>query len=210
VIPTFTIAPDLTRKVGTMSTSSSLASFGSNKAFVVTVGAIKVPPSPVTNAEKVELIGSFVELCDFHLRQHQLSDFDGLTRICVANVGLKLGPVLVAVGDDPKQLLRLCRRIATPSYVGKPRKLWRNVEDQLRRGAMILGGEAGVGKAAPIKADARAKIEQAIEDLGKEAKPDQVIKAAGVGHQPGRKILRALEDEGRYSGFARAKPVRYL
>jgi hypothetical protein len=41
------------------------------------------------------------------------------------------------------------------------------------------------------------------------AKPDALIKAAGMRRTKGRAVLRALERLGEYAGFARSRPERY-
>ena len=59
------------------------------------------------------------------------------------------------------------------------------------------------------KIDNMERIEIAIAKHGKAAKPDVIIKEAQINRQSGRQLLRKLEDEGKYSGFARDLADRY-
>ncbi|MBL8796941.1 MAG: hypothetical protein JNM56_23775 [Planctomycetia bacterium] len=54
-----------------------------------------------------------------------------------------------------------------------------------------------------------ASLLRAITACGKDAKPDMVIATAGVGSKRGRDLLRRLEEDGKYSGFARNRPRRF-
>lgn len=44
---------------------------------------------------------------------------------------------------------------------------------------------------------------------GKKAPAKELIKAVGIANQRGRDLLRELQDQGRYKGFARSRPRRY-
>lgn len=52
-------------------------------------------------------------------------------------------------------------------------------------------------------------LRKAIRQLGRDAKPDAIIRAAEVNEQDGRDALRELEAAGDYEGFARRRPRRY-
>ena len=45
---------------------------------------------------------------------------------------------------------------------------------------------------------------------GRRAKPESLIKAAGIGNQSARNVLRWLADRGEYEGFTRARPARFM
>jgi hypothetical protein len=54
-----------------------------------------------------------------------------------------------------------------------------------------------------------ARLQQAIAELGPDAKADDLIRNAGIARKPGRDALRELQQRGQYRGFARGRPYRY-
>lgn len=67
-------------------------------------------------------------------------------------------------------------------------------------------GLVAIGENIDAELDA---LRAAIRTHGSDAKPGIIIKTAQIGNQRGRSLLRRLEGQGEYRGFARATPGRY-
>jgi hypothetical protein len=76
--------------------------------------------------------------------------------------------------------------------------------------ALNLGRKCAGGAKSPAEnsdGTRTALLERAIAQLGKEADATSVIKKASVKQATGRRLLRILESQGKYSGFKRKSPA---
>ena len=71
---------------------------------------------------------------------------------------------------------------------------------------LTAAGMKGLGELVPApdwSPEQEQRVRRSVEELGRHAKPAQIIRSAHVAPRVGRRILRHLLDSGEYSGFAR-------
>jgi hypothetical protein len=73
--------------------------------------------------------------------------------------------------------------------------------------AGVQAARGGGGAAGPVEREdaTLARLRVAIAKCGANAKPDTIIRTAGVAEKAGRDGLRVLEEGGEYKGFARPR-----